>query len=124
MEPKELAILAARLIDDMKAENIQVLDVREICNFTNFFVLATATSSPQLRAVAQHVQRRLRERGERPISGGDIDTSTWIALDYYDVVVHIMSAEARDYYNIESLWQDAETVEWFDPSRSKKDDRE
>ncbi len=117
MDPEQVALEAARIMDDMKAENIQALDVNDICNFTCYFVMATATSSTQLQALAHRVTRSLRELGERPISGGDDNNPTWVALDYFDVVVHIMTREAREYYDLESLWQDAKQVDWYDPDR-------
>jgi ribosome-associated protein len=108
----ELAILVARILDDLKTEDIVVLDVETVCNFTSCFVIATCTSTPQLRAGSGKVQRDLRAQNRRPIGVAGEDTSTWIVLDYADVVVHLFSDAARDFYRLESLWSDAKPIAW------------
>lgn len=109
---REMAILIAQQADELKAENIVVLDVQHTCTFARFFVLATANSSPHLHALGHRIVRQLRDLGPRPYNAAGFDTSTWVVLDYADVVVHIQSADARDYFRLERLWADAERVEW------------
>ena len=110
----DLAISIAHLIDDLKGQRIRILDVSEACNFTSYFVLATAMSSPQIRAIAGRVQRDLRDRGIRPIGVAGVDTDSWAVLDFGDIVVHVFSLEAREHYNLENLWHDGTVVEWAD----------
>lgn len=114
MNSRDKAITIARLADEHKATNIRVLDVGGVCNFADLFVIATCASPPQLRALGQRTQRRLRELGERPISVVGLDTTTWVVADYGDVVAHFLSAEARDYYRIDRLWRDGTLVEWME----------
>jgi len=108
----ELAITIARILDDLKIEEIVVLDVETACNFTSCFVIATCGSTPQLRAGSGKIQRDLRDQGRRPLGVAGEDTSTWIVLDYADVVVHLFSEEAREFYRLESLWSDAKPIAW------------
>ncbi|HPS01142.1 MAG TPA: ribosome silencing factor [Candidatus Sumerlaeota bacterium] len=108
----EAVAQAARFLDSMKGENILILDVARICNFTSYFVVATATSSPHLRALAARLERDMREQGVRPDNVAPGDGVSWIVLDFGDFVVHLFSGEARDYYRLEALWHDARTVPW------------
>jgi len=108
----EAADQAARFLDPMKGESILILDVASICNFTSYFLVATATSSPHLRAMAARLERELREQGLRPDNVATGDGVSWIVLDYGDFIVHLFSAEAREYYRLEDLWHDARTVPW------------
>ncbi len=108
----EAAAQAARFLDSMKGENILILDVARICNFTSYFLVATATSSPHLRAMAARLEREMREQGVRADNVAPGDGVSWIVLDFGDFVVHLFSAEAREYYRLEALWHDARTVPW------------
>lgn len=112
METFEKAVLAARIADEMKAENIAVLDVTGICNFTDCFLVLSCGSSLQLRGVAHKIERALREHGIRAISSSGYNTTGWIVLDYGDVVIHLFHPETRGYYRLESLWADAKKVKW------------
>jgi ribosome-associated protein len=90
-----------------------VLDLRGISTFTDFFVICSATSEPQLKAIANEIETRLKE--EYKIRAGAIDgfpASQWMVLDYLDVVVHIFHRDKRAFYSLEDLWGDATRVEW------------
>ncbi|MBM3976592.1 MAG: ribosome silencing factor [Planctomycetes bacterium] len=112
IEPKTLACLAARIADEKKGQDIQVIDVRERLRVVDYFVIATATSRPQVRAIQNEVHVRLKALGEThlPIEGADL--GWWVLLDYVDVVVHVMQPEARAYYELEQLYGDSERVDW------------
>ena len=112
METFEKAVLAARIADEMKADDITVLDVSGICNFTDCFLVLSCASSLQLRGVAHKIERSLRERGIRAISNSGYTATGWIVLDYGDVVIHLFHPETRGYYRLESLWADAKKVKW------------
>ena len=108
MDSKRLAVLCRELAENRKAEDIVVLDVRKVSSITDFFVIATGTSEPHLRAIVEEITDKLREeRGVRPRAmDGSIQTS-WVVLDFFDVIVHVMRAEVRQHYDLESLWGDA-----------------
>ena len=112
MNAQERAITIARLADDQKASDIVILNVSEKCNFTDYFVIATCSSPPQLRSLARKVRDKLREMKLRPYRTAGYETTTWIVHDYGDVVVHLFGPETRDYYRLDQLWGDAEKVGW------------
>ena len=111
MDSKKLALLCRDLADNRKAENIAVLDVRKISSVTDFFVIASGTSEPHLRAIVDEITGKLREEHEvRPRAvDGSLQTS-WVVLDFFDVIVHIMRVDARERYDLEGLWGDAPQV--------------
>lgn len=108
MEARELALRCRELADSKKAENIIVLDVRTLSSVTDYFVIATGTSEPHLRAIVGEIQERLQEQnGLKPrATDGSLETA-WIVLDYFDVIVHVMRADRRQHYDLEGLWSDA-----------------
>ena len=111
MDSKKLALLCRALAENKKAESIAVLDVRKVSGITDYFVIATGTSEPHLRAIVAEITDKLREdHGVRPRAvDGSIQTS-WVVLDFFDVIIHVMRAEARHRYDLESLWGDAPRV--------------
>ena len=111
MDSKKLALRCRDLADNKKAENIVVLDVSKISSVTDFFVIATGTSEPHLRAISEEITETLKlEDGEIPHAVDGALSGGWVVLDYFDVIVHIMRADARKLYDLESLWGDAPTV--------------
>jgi ribosome-associated protein len=108
MNSKQLAMLCRKFAEDKKAENLLVLDVRELSSITDYFVIASGTSSPHLRAIVNAIADQLREQaGLRPRAMDGNLNGDWVALDYFDVIVHVMRAEIRQRYDLESLWGDA-----------------
>lgn len=90
-----------------------MLDLRGISSFTDFFVICSATSEPQLKAIAGEIESRLKEEHTtRPVAVDGFPASQWIVLDYLQVVVHIFHRDKRDFYSLEDLWGDAPRVEW------------
>jgi ribosome-associated protein len=111
MESRKLALLCRTLADDKKAENLVVLDVRKISTVTDYFVIATGTSEPHLRAIVNEITEEVhKEAGLRPHAvDGSLQTA-WLVLDYFDVIVHIMRPEVRERYDLEGLWNDASAI--------------
>lgn len=109
---KQFAIDCARLLRDDKCEEIVVLDLRGISPICDFFVIANGTSDRQMRAVTDHLKEMGKERGEKPYGVSGYDESTWIVVDYVDVIIHLFDGEHRAYYDLESLWGDSEKVDW------------
>jgi ribosome-associated protein len=111
MDAKKLALLCRELADNKKAENIVVLDVREISSITDYFVIVSGTSEPHLRAISDEIQERLRDEHEvRPRAVDGTLQAAWLVLDYFDVIVHIMRGDIRERYDLEGLWSDAPRV--------------
>ena len=108
MDSKKLALLCAELADNKKAENIVILDVRELSSVTDYFVIASGTSEPHLRAIVDEISDRLRENEElRPKAIDGTLHTAWVVLDYFDVIVHVMRSDVRERYDLETLWGDA-----------------
>ena len=101
---------AVKAIDSKRGSDIEVIRVNDITVLTDYFVIATATSNTQLKAIADEVEYKLSEQGIEPhhIEG---KASDWICLDYMGVVVHILYKEQRNFYQIERLWEDGEKVD-------------
>ncbi|MBB5039717.1 ribosome silencing factor [Prosthecobacter dejongeii] len=115
MESIEIARLCAKYADEKKAENIVLLDLRGLSPVTDFFVIATASSNPQLRAVRDNIVDELRDtHGQRPIISDGTYESQWLILNYPNVLVHVQSPEKREYYVLEELWGDAPKLDWQD----------
>jgi ribosome-associated protein len=111
MESRKLAVLCRELADNKKAENIVVLDLRKLSTITDYFVIASATSEPHLRAVSDEIADTLREDYHlRPRAIDGTLQAHWLVLDYFDVIVHVMRADVREHYDLESLWGDAPQV--------------
>lgn len=104
---RELAELAARTAAERKAEDVVVLDVRELTPVADYFVLASAVSLVHLGALREAVTERLKEAGWRARGTEGRPGARWILLDYGDVVVHLFHHAERDYYDLERLWGDA-----------------
>lgn len=111
MDSKKLALLCRELADNKKAEDIVVLDVRKISSVADYYVIASGSSEPHLRAIMEEISDTLREDHDVNPSGKDGNVSNaWVVLDYFDVMVHIMRADVRERYNLEGLWNDAPRV--------------
>ena len=90
-----------------------MLDLRTISTFTDFFVICSATSEPQLKAIANEIETRLREdHAIRPVAIDGFPASQWIVLDYLQVVVHVFHRDKREFYSLEDLWSDAPLLDW------------
>ena len=108
MDSKKLALLCRELADNRKAENIVVLDVRTLSSVTDYFVVASGTSEPHLRAITEEITEKLRDEHHlRPRAVDGTLQTAWVVLDYFDVIVHVMRADVRERYNLEGLWGDA-----------------
>jgi ribosome-associated protein len=110
---QELAQACAKAADDIKAENIRIWDMRGLSNLTDFMVVCSGTSMPQLRAILREVAEKVEEvLGVKPVHSEGKADSRWVVLDFIDVMVHVMHQEMRDYYGLEELWKDAKEVSW------------
>src|SRR5947207_534809 len=111
MDSRKLALRCRELADNKKAEDIVILDVREVSSVTDYFVIASGTSEPHLRAIVDEIIDKLREdHNLRPKAVDGTLQAAWIVLDYFDVIVHIMRADVRERYDLETLWGDAPRV--------------
>lgn len=111
MNSYEQSILTAKAISSKKGLNIKLIEIGDISSLADYMVIATATSSTHVKAIADEVEYQLDEAG---ISVSHIEgyrSNSWILLDYVDVIVHIFSDEAREFYDLERLWQDGKEID-------------
>ncbi|HEY5683047.1 MAG TPA: ribosome silencing factor [Sulfuricaulis sp.] len=97
-------------LNDAKARNVTVLDMRKISDFTDYMVIATGTSNRHVQSTADKVVEALRDHGLRTVGVEGQKIGDWVLIDFGDVVVHVMREEIRDFYNLEKLWSDARRV--------------
>ncbi|KPD30041.1 ribosome-associated protein IOJAP [Thermus scotoductus] len=112
VKPKEATALVQQVKDlllEKKAQNVVALDLRAVSQSLDYFVLATATSTPHLQALERHLVEKLEEEHLRP-RPTEGQSPRWVVLDYGEVVVHLMTPEAREYYDLEGFWADAERI--------------
>lgn len=110
MESKEILSIAANALNEKKAICLSALKVDDLTVLTEYFLLCTATSSTHVKALADEAEFKLAEAGVTPhhIEG---KSTGWILLDYGSVIIHVMSKEARDFYNLDKMWSDGEPVD-------------
>jgi ribosome-associated protein len=89
-----------------------VLDVRGLSPITDYLVIATGTSARQMRSVIDDLAEMAAERGQTPLAQSGTDGESWMLIDFVNVVVHLFSQDARQFYDLENLWGDARRVEW------------
>ena len=111
MTPKETALLLAKALDSKKGLDIKVLETGHLTTLADYFVLCSATSTTQIKALADACEKEMKEAGEPPHHVEGHRGGTWILLDFSAVVVHIFNEEAREFYDLERLWSDATPVD-------------
>jgi ribosome-associated protein len=107
LEAMKQAVVDA--LEDVKATDISVLDVSKMTSLTSYMIIASGSSSRQTRALADNVQKKLKEHGVDPLGVEGEQEGEWVLVDFGDMVVHIMLPATRDYYNLEQLWGAAES---------------
>lgn len=107
----EKATLAVKLLDSKKAKDIDLLKVGELTILADYFVICTADSSTQVKALADTLEDEFEKVGIMPYSREGKDGLNWLLLDYGDVIVHIFYREMREFYSLEKLWSDAEKID-------------
>ena len=124
MDSKKLALLCRDLAENKKAEEIVVLDVSKVSSVTDYFVVASGTSEPHLRAIVSEITDKLRDEYDvRPNAVDGSLHAAWVVLDFFDVIVHVMRSDVRERYDLETLWGDAAKVKPRKPAAAKTSGR-
>ena len=110
-DSKTLAIRIAKILDKKKAQQLRVLKVQDLTVLTDYFVIASGTSTTQVAALADEVDYQLSQRGIKPYNTEGFDSKNWVLLDYSSVIVHVFVPNTRTYYDLEHLWADGEPVD-------------
>lgn len=111
MQGRELAEACRGYAEDKKAGEVVILDVREVSSITDYFVIASATSEPHVRAVWNEIIDNLKQKhGVMATKPEGARFNNWVVIDYFDVIVHVMQNDIRSKYDLEGLWNDAPVV--------------
>ncbi len=100
-----------KTLDSKKAEEIDVIGIKDLTIIADYFVIATGTSTTHTKSLADEVEYQLKEKGINPTRTEGYNGANWILLDYSDIVVHIFYKETRQYYSLERLWADGNKVD-------------
>ena len=104
MQADELLALVTNVLDERKAENITTIDVIGKTSFTDYMVVATGTSDRHIKALCNYVAVELKEKGMIPRGIEGAQGSEWVLMDLGDVILHVMTAQTREFYQLEKLW--------------------
>ena len=107
MEGKTFANYIIKIIKEKKGEEIKIVDVKKLALITDYFVICTGTVSEHCNAISNSIEEKLKENGIKPFSVDRATDLSWIAMDYGDVIVHIMTEEKRKLYDIEKIWKES-----------------
>jgi ribosome-associated protein len=107
MSGEEIARIAAQAALNSKAENVDILDVRGLSSFTDYFVIMSGRSTRHVQGLAEAVDNALRQKRLKNAKTEGMNQGHWVLLDYNDVVVHIFYSVTREFYDLEGLWHDA-----------------
>ncbi|MHB8454275.1 MAG: ribosome silencing factor [Acidiferrobacterales bacterium] len=99
------------ILTDAKGQEIHILDVRKVTDFTDFMVIVTGTSTRHVISMADRVREGMRDHGRVVLGTEGEDVGDWVLVDFGDVVVHVMRQQVRDFYNLEKLWGDGERAD-------------
>ena len=111
MTPKEIAELIVKTLDGKMAQDLKLLRTTDVTILADYFVICTATSTTQIKTLADEVETVLEAHGENKLHREGYRSGGWVLIDYGCVVVHIFMEESRQFYNLERLWADAEEVD-------------
>lgn len=104
MNQAEIAAEVVAALEDVKGQDIRVMDVQELTTITDSMVFCTGTSTRHVKSLADNVIDRVKQLGRRPLGVEGIDTAEWVLVDLGEVVVHVMQAQTRAHYQLEKLW--------------------
>jgi len=107
----EPVLTAVRAAGSKKAQELTLLDLREVTSFTEYFLICTALNQRQSQAICDEIHVTMKERGNLPLGVEGYENAEWILMDYGDFIVHVFSEKAREFYNLERLWKAAREVE-------------
>ncbi len=111
-QAREFAIEAARLFHDRHCTDVIVLDVNGLSHVCDFIIIGSGTSDRQMKSLAGELEDLAQEQGEQVFRSNRDTASTWIVVDFIDVVAHLFEPNQRSYYDLEQLWSDAPSVAW------------
>lgn len=120
MDTEQFALNITELVKEKQGKGIKVLDIRKISTICDYFVICSADSTVQVKAIADNIDGKLSKNGIKCFNKEGYEELNWVLLDYFDVIVHVFRTEMREYYNLEKLWGDAPVTEIEDDTNFEK----
>lgn len=114
MTSLEMTRKIAAILDAKKAQDIKAIQIAKVTSIADYFLIASATNTSQVKALADEVEVKMKELGSEPRCVEGYVSASWVVLDYYDVIVHIFCGETRGFYSLERLWSDGVPVDLTD----------
>ncbi len=115
LDSRQMAIAMAKILDNSKAQEVKVLKVEDVTALTDYFVIASGTSTTHAASLADEVEFQMEKQYQRkPLASEGYDTKNWVLLDYGEVILHVFVPGTRDFYDLEHLWADGEPVDLTD----------
>ena len=111
MNPKEIAAVAAKALDDKKGVDIALLEITDVTTLADHFLICTGTSNTHVKSLCDAVEEALDNAGEPALRREGHRSGTWVLLDYGSLVVHVFTEETRQFYDLERLWSDAKRID-------------
>ena len=111
LNPKEVAYEVTKALDMKKGMNIKLLKIDQVSSLADYFLICTGTSNTHVKTLCDHAEYTLEQLGETMLGREGHRGNTWELLDYGSLVVHVFTEEAREFYNLERLWADAEDID-------------
>lgn len=106
MNPERIKDQVVQALDDIKGQDITVIEIADISDFADYMVIASGTSDTHVKALAREASNRLRMQDVKPLNEDGNDIGEWVLVDFGDVVLHVMRPEVRAYYDLEKLWNE------------------
>lgn len=106
MKPETIKDNVIAALEDVKAQDVKVIDISDISDFADYMIVASGTSDTHVKALAREASTQLRVKGVIPLNENGADVGEWVLVDFGDVVLHVMRPEVRAYYDIEKLWDE------------------
>lgn len=110
-QSKEMAKIAYQALEDKKGEDIKIIDIQKVSVIADYFVIANGTNSSQVEALVDSVKEKLGRGGFEPQRIEGVRSSSWVLMDYGDIIVHVFSKEDRLFYDLERIWRDGNSVD-------------
>ncbi|NWF88996.1 MAG: ribosome silencing factor [Ignavibacteriaceae bacterium] len=120
MDSSLLANKITDLIFNKKGYDVKIIDLRSVTTITDYFVICSGDSDTQVKAIADEIEKQMRDEGIKPWHTEGYQALSWVLIDFVDVVVHIFKKETREFYNLEKLWGDAPSIDVVDPLLKKE----
>lgn len=106
----KFVLKAAKIAESKKAVDTNILDIQDLATITNYFVVTTAESTPQINAICDEIEKQFKDDNLKPLRREGISSQSWRVIDFGGIIVHVMSPAVRSAYNFEELWENAKTI--------------